>query len=153
MPRQRVPTHLRLLRGNPGNHPVKLDLMPERPPEPPSPPNHLHPYALEEWHRLARQLWSQGLLTALDVGPFSAYCFAVSILRQAREKLCELGTEGFLATGSNHNQVRSVWLKIANEAARDVTRFGAEFGLSPSARRHVSNVTSIDRSPLDDLLA
>ena len=73
---QKVPTHLKLLRGNPGKRPIKPEPEPSVPDTPPEPPDFLSEDAVNEWWRVAPELHALGLLTELDVAPFAAYCDA-----------------------------------------------------------------------------
>ena len=73
---RKVPTHLRLLRGNPGKRPIKPEPEPAVPDKPPEPPNFLSDEAKNEWWRVAPELHALSLLTVLDVMPLAAYCQA-----------------------------------------------------------------------------
>jgi P27 family predicted phage terminase small subunit len=70
-------------------------------------------------------------LTILDHAIFGAYCASYGRWAEA-ERLLE--TEGLLAKGSTGNTVVHPLVKIATQAARDVCRYAAEFGMSPCAR-------------------
>ena len=56
-----TPTHLKLLRGNPGKRPIRPEPQPEQPPTPPEPPDFLTGYAFDEWRRVAPELHRLGL--------------------------------------------------------------------------------------------
>jgi P27 family predicted phage terminase small subunit len=130
-----TPIKLRLLRGNPGRRPLLREPQPKSAPKCPSPPAHLSEYAVQEWKRVSGELWALGLLTILDETSFAAYCQSYGLWRLAEERLA---SEDLVAPGSERNKVVNPVLKIACQAARDLIRFGSEFGLTPSARARVA---------------
>jgi phage terminase small subunit len=54
---QKTPTHLRLLRGNPGKRPIKPEPQPRVPETLPEPPGFLSEDAVNEWWRVAPELY------------------------------------------------------------------------------------------------
>ena len=118
-------------------------------------------HAREAWLRLAPELHRLNLLTVLDVGAFSAYCWAYARWQQAEEALQRSG-ELTIKTAKGHPRVNPL-VRIASQAMDDMRRIGAEFGLSPNARsrlsginpaarqvRWVAQVKSLFRSIIDD---
>jgi P27 family predicted phage terminase small subunit len=145
-----TPLKLKLLRGNPGCRPIKPEPQPRSAKECPLPPAHLSEYARCEWHRIGPELHRLGLLTVLDETSFAAYCCAYGHWRMAEELLSR---EDLLVAGERHG-VANPLLKIAAQAARDLIRFGAEFGLTPSARARVTaGMPPGSPSKFGDLLA
>jgi P27 family predicted phage terminase small subunit len=103
----------------------------------PEPPAYLSEYAAHEWHRTGRELWQLGLLTTIDEAAFGCYCQSFGRWRMAEERLAQ--EADLVVRGTERsNRVPNPFLKIACQAARDLIRFGAEFGLSPSARVRIS---------------
>ena len=89
-----TPTYLKLLRGNPGRRPInKNEPKPEIPAKQPAPPAWLSAYALEEWQRLAPELWRINLLTKVDVAVFAMYCEAYARWRTAEEALALMASK------------------------------------------------------------
>jgi P27 family predicted phage terminase small subunit len=79
-----------------------------------------------------------GLLTALDVTVLAAFCVSYGRWRETEEKLAEQRekdpvTRGLLIDGRINPLV-----KIARNAAADMLRFAAEFGMTPAARTRIS---------------
>ena len=139
--RKPTPTHLRLVRGNPGRRPINGN-EPSLKDAIPAPPAELTEDARREWRRVAKQLKTAGLLTALDRAALSAYCTAVAQWREAERALARMAaldpvTKGMLVKTSNGNPIQNPMLGIANTARRDMVRFAAEFGMTPSARSRV----------------
>ena len=130
-----TPTVLKLMRGNPGKRPINRgELRPTSAPTCPDPPGFVTGYAADEWRRVAPELHRNGLLTVLDETIFAVYCVTYGRWRLAEEMLA---AEDLVAAGSTRNKVVNPILRIAVEAARDVIRYGNEFGLTPSARARV----------------
>src|SRR5688500_13426098 len=73
--RKPTPTHLKLVRGNPGKRPLNASE-----PAPlltlPTPPAELSADARVEWERVAVELHRIGVLSGIDRGPLAAYCQA-----------------------------------------------------------------------------
>ena len=117
-----IPTHLKLLRGNPGHQKLnKNEPQPARTPEPPECPSFLGSYALDEWCRIAPELHALGLLTALDVMPLSAYCVACQHWREAEEALARVAerdptTRGLLIRTVDGNPRINPLLRVAAAA-------------------------------------
>src|SRR5262245_47313643 len=102
---RKTPTHLRLLRGNPGKRSIKPEPEPAVPDEPPDPPAFLSEDAVNEWWRVAPELHALGLLTALDIGPLGAYCQAYAHWMMAERVLAKMAAgdpcfNGLMVAGS-----------------------------------------------------
>ena len=70
-----MPTHLRLLRGNPSKEPLnKNEPQPTIDPEIPDVPEFLTGYAADEWCRVSEELYRLKLLTSVDTHTLAAYC-------------------------------------------------------------------------------
>src|SRR5262245_27999872 len=134
--RRPMPTHLKLLRGNPGKQVLPQGEAEPRPPDDiPPPPSILTGYAAEEWRRLARELYYLKLLTVIDTNILAAYCQSYKRWREAEEALQELGTslplKGLMMRVGGGALVRNPLVSIAQHACADMVRFASEFGLSP----------------------
>lgn len=132
------PTGLRLIEGNRAKRPINqkepvfdLDL--------PAPPFFLCAEAKEEWERVAPMLYRQRLLTAVDRAALAAYCQAYGRWVQAEDALARMAKADMLTSAlmiRTHNgcPVMNPLVGIANTAMRDMVRYAAEFGFTPSAR-------------------
>jgi P27 family predicted phage terminase small subunit len=146
-----IPTHLRLLRGNP----AKMPLPPGTEPQPrgytecPGPPTRLKDEARDEWNRIAPELFRLGLLTQADIRTLALYCDAYGEWCDARDALFAMKEDdpqlfGFLVRNANGNLAANPIVKILAHARMQMERFGLEFGLTPASR---SRLTS---KPLDE---
>jgi len=146
---KKEPTALKKLKNNPGKR-----ALPKNEPKPkiriPTAPAHLSPSAKTEWKRICKELFNLGLLSGADRAALAAYCQCYSRWKTAETKLTQAGKKkgavggGLLEKTSNGNLIQSPLVGIANTAMRDMMRYAAEFGMTPSAR------TRIEASPLTD---
>jgi len=98
-------------------------------------PEHLGPYAHEEWDRLAGVLFRMGVLTTVDRAALAAYCQCYGRWVEAEEKLN--ATPMLLKTATGYVQ-QSPWLSIANKQLELMGRYMAELGLTPASRSRVA---------------
>jgi P27 family predicted phage terminase small subunit len=135
---RKMPTYLKLLKGNPGKRAIRPEPEPAMPDKPPDPPAFLSEDAQNEWHRLAEELHRLGLLTVLDLMPFAAYCEAYSRWVVAERLLAAMAdkdaTKGLLVRSNAGSPMVNPLVKIARNAANDMLKFAGEFGMTPVAR-------------------
>lgn len=133
--RKPKPTALKLLEGNPGFRPLN-EKEPKVPKEMglPECPAWLMDAAKEEWYRLAKVLSDMGVLTAIDMAAFAGYCQNFARWKEAEEFIAEHGSTFETATGyiAQYPQVN-----ISSGARKDMLKFAAEFGLTPSSRSRI----------------
>ena len=139
---RKLPTHLKLLRVNPGKRTIKPEPEPPVADKPPDPPSFLFDDAKNEWWRVAPELHALGLLTALDLMPLAAYCQACAVGIAAEQAIAIMAAEdpeakGLTVTGSAGTRLTNPLVKIARNAAADMLRFAAEFGMTPRARSYL----------------
>jgi P27 family predicted phage terminase small subunit len=138
------PTHLKLLRGNPGcralnQHEPRPGLLAN----PPPPPDTLTGYARDEWDRIIGELYHLKLVTAVDIHPLAAYCEAYKRWKTAVRTLDEMAERdpvmrGQIVKTQSGGAAPNPIVMIADKAARDMVRFAGEFGLTPAARSRIS---------------
>lgn len=139
--RKPTPTHLKLVRGNPGKRKIgRGEPTPKIVPCPP--PSFLSDDAKVEWGRVSEQLEVLGMLTVVDRAALAAYCQAYGRWALAERELAKvLGGSGFgsglLYIGANSRMCRNPLITIANEAMRDMVKFSIEFGMTPSSRSRI----------------
>jgi len=141
------PTYLKLIMGNPGKRRLGKDI--DVAPVMPDPPEFLPGEAKEEWRRVVPLLSGLRLLTALDVSTLAAYCCSFAIWKQATAALREqeLTTKTVKGTA-----MRNILIGVARNSASDMVRYGAEFGLTPSARGRLTGGIQPHPSKFDGLI-
>ena len=152
MPRRPMPTHLKLLRGNAAHEALnKNEPQPERPSSMPDAPSFLVGYAMDEWYRVAEELYNLRLLTRVDIHPLAAYCQAYALWRTAIETYAGVAErdpvmKGLMIKSPNGSALQNPLLLTARHAANDMVRYAAEFGLTPAARSRISSLDSESQS-------
>jgi len=144
MARPRKPTNLKIMQGT-----YRKDRANPNEPEPkiciPDPPGFLTDRALEEWHRIAPELETMGLLSQVDSMALAAYCAAVSRLWLAEE---QLKVEGLTVTNERGRTIKNPLVDVANAAAKQISMFASQFGMSPSTRSGVKAQLPEKENPL-----
>jgi P27 family predicted phage terminase small subunit len=149
--RKPIPTHLKLVRGNPGKRAIRSEPQPQQPQQVLEPPSFLMPGAKAEWRRISGELTRLGLLTTLDVQVFAAYCQACARWQEAERMLAESGG-ALTVISARGNEMPSPVVRIADDAASDMLKYGSEFGLSPASRARLSGQPSPGAGKFHDLL-
>ena len=137
-----VPTHLRVLRGNPDHRPIRNEPQPLIPDDCPEPPEFLSAYAKDEWWRVGGELHRLGLLTIIDIAPLAAYCVAYGRWRTAEETLVKIAANDPVMHGLMIKRDTTVGVNplihVARKSAADMVRYASEFGLTPAARARIA---------------
>jgi len=151
--RKPKPTHLKLVKGNPGKRKInKSEPKPDL--AQPSPPAFLNDDAKVEWGRVIDTLFNVGLMTEIDRGALAAYCQAYGRWAQAERALARMAAKDELNSAlmiktSNGNAIQNPLVGIANKAKSDMVRYAVEFGMTPSARSRVeAKPNAKDEDPL-----
>lgn len=127
------PTKLKLLKGE--TRPSRVNKRePQLPPTAPRCPTWLNREAKAEWRRIVPQLDKFGLLATIDRGELTAYCVAWATFVEASRLVDRLG----LVVEGERGFVKNPALQIMRDQAAIVRAFGSDFGLSPSARTHLT---------------
>jgi P27 family predicted phage terminase small subunit len=157
---RRIPTHLKVIRGNPGKRRIPAEPEPEIPENMPEPPPFLAPYARDEWWEVGPHLLRLRLLRGVDLTCFAAYCQSYAMWRTAAETFAQMAerdatTHGLLVKRQDGNAARNPLVQIAANAAADMVRYAGEFGLTPVARARVASGGGYEPPPgkFDGLLA
>jgi P27 family predicted phage terminase small subunit len=153
--RKPTPTHLKLVRGNPGKRPLRMDEF--RPgAQIPATPRHLKGEARKEWRRVTEELNRYGMISNVDRGALAMLCTLWARYVQAEEMIDKAaaaapGSYGLFIKSPNNFPVQSPWLAVSNRAIEQYKAFCAEFGLTPAARVRAAPMTSQLQLPgLDD---
>ena len=143
---QPIPSQIKRLKGNPGHRPISEDEpKPLIPPGVPEPPEWFEIYAKTEWGIVAPELHRMGLLTAVDLTAFAAYCQSYARWRAAEEWMTEHENTVVEPTGVERRAPQAV---ISQAALANMNRFGSQFGLSPSARTGITGGRPVTADPI-----
>ena len=129
------PTHLKLIKGNPGRRPLNKDEPKPKEIKPRCPP-HLSDEGKREWRRISKTLHKLGLLTEIDGAQLSLYCQAWGRWVDAEKALKTSGT--VVKAPNTEWPMQSPYLAIANKAMEQMQKALSEFGMSPASRARVS---------------
>ena len=135
--RKPKPTLVHQVHGNPGNRPLN-DNEPKLETGPLEPPDFLDAYGLEEWRRVEPMLTKSGLVTQGDLAALVAYCDAWGNFRKAVELRAQAGPP--IIEGSNGVLKENPVYRMVRLERREVIRYAAELGITPSARSRVDRV-------------
>ncbi|ABN75759.1 phage terminase small subunit P27 family [Cereibacter sphaeroides] len=139
--RKPTPTNLKVIAGT-----DRADRRNDKEPKPKAvrlaAPAFLSEPARGEWARVVEDLYALGILSNVDRAALAAYCQAYGRWVQAEEALSRMAerdqvTRGLMIKTSNGNAIQNPLVGSANTAMRDMVKFAAEFGMTPSARSRV----------------
>jgi P27 family predicted phage terminase small subunit len=137
--RKPTPTHLKLVKGNPGRRPIRKD-EPDVEAKPPAPPEHLSEKARRAWDVVSPLLERAGILATADAFALEMLCEAYGDYLDARDAIEEFGGNYYetknAAGGTMHRAHPAV--AVMRDADRRIRGWLAEFGMTPSARTRVS---------------
>ena len=131
--RKPKPTHLKLLAGNPGKRPLKMDE--------PKPDGAL--FDAPEWMTESQRAgWAyaiahapRGLLKQLDRSVLAIWVVAEDLHRQATEQIARFG---MLTKAPNTGvPMQSPYLPIVNKQAQIMLKPGSELGFTPTSRTRI----------------
>lgn len=127
------PTHLKVIKGNPGKRPLPKN-EPKPRPVPPEMPAHLNGPAKKEWQRVVPILDRLGILSEVDGAALAGYCQCYARWAQCEKRLEKKGLT--FTTPSGYVQQRPE-VSMAQKYLQLVKAFCAEFGLTPSSRSRI----------------
>lgn len=134
------PTHLKLLKGNPGKRALnKEEPKPDRGKL--TAPAWLNRAAKLEWRRVVKHLDELGMSTDFDRSMLATYCQAYSRLQELEKIVEELG---FTFTTEKGYVCQRPEFGMAQRQATLVRGLASEFGMSPSSRTRVRAPTKKD---------
>jgi P27 family predicted phage terminase small subunit len=139
--RKPKPTHLKLISGNPGKRPIRMD---EFRPEARIPrcPAHLNGEAKREWLRVSKLLLQHCMVTDVDRGALAMLCtlwdrYVTAELMIDKAKEAAPASAGLFVKSPNGFPIQSPWLAVSNRAIEQYKSMCNEFGLTPAARVRV----------------
>ena len=149
--RKPTPTHLKLIRGNPGRRPVSMDEFRPDAKTPPC-PRHVKGEARKEWRRITGLLNDCQMIAEVDRGALAMLCTAWGRYVSAEEMIERAneqapGSYGLFVKSPNGMAIQSPWLSVSNRAMEMYRTWCAEFGITPAQRVRVAPQTTQQMLP------
>jgi len=137
--RKPEPTHLKLLKGNPGKRAINHN-EPNPPSEEPSMPEELDADGRKHWKFLVEKQSEMGTLAACHKGIMFAACLAYSVAVKSARKFNEF--DGLVVLRENNPKgvtrlIKNPIVSQMMEAAGNLARFEAQPGLDPTSRTKI----------------
>lgn len=123
---------------------------------PPAPP-HLTAKASAEWDRIVPLMMAVNMLTDMDLAPLASYCQCQGDVIEMSLKMADLakqdksGTGGRVVTSAGGSVYLNPLVAALQGARRDMVRYAAELGLTPSSRAGVKAPAAGAKSRGEDL--
>lgn len=147
--RKPKPTAIRIAEGNRGK-----GALPQNEAKParalPACPRALGKEARREWRRIAGELYKVGLLTNLDRGALTAYCFAYGEMLRAIEKA--KGVPQIYSQVGSKCIVIHPYLQVGFKSLEAFLKVLTEFGLSPASRARVIAAPPKEEESVQDFI-
>lgn len=128
------PTHLKVIRGNPGKR-----ALPKNEPKPtpgiPDPPPGFSKAFEDEWRRTCADLADMGLLAKADRGAIVGYCESMAEFIEMYKLVEEEGR--VIVSLKTMSRYMNPSVGIKNAAMDRVLKFAQQLGLTPSARTRI----------------
>jgi len=145
----KTPTHLRLIRGNPGKRPINDD-EPQPARGEPDVPEWFDEAQRAEWDRVTSELRGMGLLHRADRETIAGYCEAFAEFAAC---CVSLKNSGLVSESERYGLRPHPLVKIKNDAQRRFLALADRLGLNPSARTHIRITETGARDPLSDFIS
>ena len=107
-----TPTHIRLVKGNPGKQKINTDeALPDVAADVPPPPEYLSDAAAEIWIKTAKELYACGLLSNIDTPALAIYCNTFARWLWAEAELAKPPQMVYTMTSKAKDLTRDDYLK------------------------------------------
>jgi P27 family predicted phage terminase small subunit len=149
--RKPTPTHLKLIKGNPGRRPIRMDEFRPEARIPPC-PRHLKGEAKKEWLRVTKLLLQHCMVAEVDRGALAMLCTLWGRYVDAEEMIDKAkeaapASAGLFVKSPNGFPIQSPWLAVSNKAIEQYKAMCSEFGLTPAARVRAVPTTTQPQLP------
>lgn len=141
MPKPRVPTQIKVLRGTFRKNEALNEPMPDKLQVAPKPPAHYNKWAKRMWKDIAGELLSLGMLTRIDLYTLEVLCEQYGIYRELKDAITHVTSK------DGSRQKISLAQYLAGQNSQTIPEYAAmraaferysallkEFGLSPASR-------------------
>ena len=161
--RRPIPTHLKLVKGNPGKREINKNEPKPAAFEKKPAPDWFDDFARQEWERRLEQLTRNKVMTEVDDGALTALCVAWSRWMKAEQALDKVAraspaTHGLMIKtaakkdkegkdAGGGNMIQNPLVGTANKALELYLKLAVEFGMTPSSRARVTTAKDDAGSP------
>lgn len=136
--RPRVPTHLKLLRNNPGRRPIKMDAEPQPEKGAPYCPRGIKGDKRKTWNWVRKILDDMGIGTRADLLIIEGLSNQIMTFREAQPMLDSLpATELLLKSEKTGVPYQNPLIWIRNVAWKNIQSILSEIGFTPAARTRI----------------
>ena len=149
--RKPLPTHLKILNGNPGKRPLN-DKEPVLLRESEGAPAYLGEHGRAEFVRLSAMLERIGMQSATWEPALATYCNIYEQYLAALELYNKAGGVPVIKT-SNGNLIQHPLLGVINRHRDDMRKWLVEFGMTPSSSTRVECDRNLDNDPAAEFIA
>lgn len=132
---KQTPTHLKILRGNPGHRPIS-NREPENRDGGADCPQEFEPDAQDEWGRMISHLKAMNLWSSEFRAGLIEYCEAFALKRQAMSMYRTTKQTPLIQTKQG-NWIQHPLIGTINKQKQIMYRWLAEFGMTPASRCNV----------------
>lgn len=151
--RKQKPIELKILQGNPGKRKIPLNIPKAGEPDSYNAPVCLDIEEKEKWDEMVAIIKPTGILTKADVDILVMYCKAWVGFKKWDEMAKKAPLHIYKdAKGKTTHSQRTGMVNMRNDYAAQVRSYGAELGLSPSARTKLRTEKTEEKSPLMEFL-
>jgi P27 family predicted phage terminase small subunit len=140
---------MKIAQGNPGGRP--LNLLEPQPTGIPQCPTYLNEVAKREWHRIAPELISLGLLTKVDRAALAAYCVSYSRWVAAEQSVDKYGA--VIKVKGSDTPLRNPHINVANLALDQMRKLLVEFGMTPASRSRIQVTPTATDDPFTEFMS
>ena len=142
------PTHLRVLRGNPGKRRINRR-EPKPPPGVPSCPRWLNAEAKRAWRETAAVLREMRILSRADRDALVSYCLTYAQMKSAQEFLDQHGLVYPLRDEAGKIKYMAPFPQVAivRSCLQAMRAYQQEFGMTPSSRTRVETIPDLYMDP------
>jgi P27 family predicted phage terminase small subunit len=135
MSRQRTPTAIKVLQGNPGKRKSDLTSGINLPPSMPEPPPHLSKEAKAIFLETAQLLFDLGTMSKCDVAGLELYSCNMVIFRTAHG---DIASNGYFLTSPTGRFYANPAVKVVRDYQALIMKFLGESGLTAAARSRIN---------------
>lgn len=145
-----VPTHMRLVKGNPSKRAINTK-EPKPPVGKPKCPSHLDPKGKAAWKKLCEILDNMGVLTLADQFALEILCSVYARIRFLQERIKEKGGTSYETMNTQGEVMHRAFPEITQleKAEHTFRSYITEFGLTPSSRSKVQVENKVTADPLE----